>query len=195
MSHSYEITLRAGVPTLKIDEICRSLHDDLITVKAKSGDSTGNVVFENTKTAPQISAIQAEYDSLVVVDIELDSAKKKKKKEISMYAESLEHAAIVEHNGANYQINHKSQSRINGAITIGNAHEAINGAGSFAIDWIDADNNHVPGLTLADLNSIALATGPIISVIAHNTRSHKDAVDALTDIDDINDYDYSTGWS
>lgn len=101
----------------------------------------------------------------------------------------------VLHNGHVYDTNEYSQLKVSGAVTFALLASASNPAlfpSTFA--WRAADNIDVP-MTITELFQFGTVVFGFVNAAHLTAVKHKDAIDAINNIDVLRSYDITTGWS
>ena len=60
--------------------------------------------------------------------------------------------------------------------------------------WISADNSPIPLITPEDMIALGNRISTIVEAAIKHARVHKNAIAALTTVEAVNTYDYTTGW-
>ncbi|TXH35316.1 MAG: DUF4376 domain-containing protein [Rhodospirillaceae bacterium] len=102
-----------------------------------------------------------------------------------------------QYQGKTVQLDQVSQNRITAAgasAKLALLQAQISGAAStFAIEWIMQDNSKV-ALDAAGMSGMADQCMAAVDKWVKNARAHKDAILALAIVNDVNNYDFSSGW-
>ena len=115
----------------------------------------------------------------------LETAKAQRLNELAAYRYTKETAGITL-NGAGIKTDLESQAKINGAWSAAQMNPAI------LIDW-KGENGWIQ-IDAATITAIAMAVANHVQACFSNERIHALAINALTTIEEVLDYDFTTGW-
>lgn len=111
--------------------------------------------------------------------------------EIDSHRDFLLNQGVL-YNGQFFDADDRSQNILDRAHNLGKSYESLNGQGSYSVPWIRKDNQ-VQIMGLYDLLMLGFAMGGLMETLAIAARTHKNNLQNLT-VDEINNYDYSSGW-
>lgn len=126
----------------------------------------------------------------------IEQAKAIKRREVSALMASKLGAGIEHPPGSKHiiQIQEKDQDRIGNVALLAIA--AKLGASQWPSDmaWRTKDNKPLPLPTADSMLELASAAAAKVSQIREASWAHKDAIDALSTVEQVESYDTSTGW-
>ena len=115
----------------------------------------------------------------------LETAKAQRLNELAAYRYTKETAGITL-NGAGIKTDLESQAKISGAWSAAQMNPAI------LIDW-KGENGWIQ-IDAATITAIAMAVANHVQACFSNERIHAEAIGALETAEDVQNYDFTTGW-
>lgn len=138
-----------------------------------------------TETAQVFGVIQA-HDSHAG---EVQDAKDFKHVEINNYRDTIVDQDINFTNGVLYKNNAKRRGHMVALIL----EAQLDSDPNWVMDWFSIDGTN-PELNLNEFIALSKMAATIEKAANKNAKTHKEAVDTLTEITEIQGYDYSSGW-
>jgi hypothetical protein len=126
---------------------------------------------------------------LITQERELSAIKTQLKQQVTNLRDNKINGGYT-HNLHTYQTDLDSRLNIAGAVTLAQILN-INFPSDFT--WRDVDNNDVP-MTATEVIQFGAAVGGFVNQIHQASKTHKNAIDAITTHNELLNYDINTGW-